>query len=258
MSLTLNDITLLESMLTKSQAIQRVADNMIAAGLVKADYATAMFDRETQISTFLGNGIAIPHGTTEKRDSVLSTGLKILYSPQGIRWDDDNIAHVVIGIAAKSNEHLAILRQLTRVIIDESALDRIKAVKSAEDLLAILTGQPVVSEETTTVSVDREFTVSIDNPHGLHTRPASMLAKVIKPFVSDIQVTNLDGSNHIVNAKSLMKLVSLGVKSTHRLKFMISGADAAEAEQQIKQAIAQGLGEDIRQFKHSTFIAENQ
>jgi mannitol/fructose-specific phosphotransferase system IIA component len=100
-----------------------------------------MFDRDTQISTFLGNGIAIPHGTTDKRDSVIKTGLKIIYYPKGILWDqDDNIAYVVIGIAAKANEHLDILRQLTKAVIAEDTLDRIKTIKTAENLLEILQG----------------------------------------------------------------------------------------------------------------------
>jgi len=100
-----------------------------------------MFDRDLQISTFLGNGIAIPHGTTDKRDSVIQTGLKVIYYPDGINWDEDNnIAYVVIGIAAKSNEHLDILRQLTTAVIAEDTLARIQSVKKPEELLTILQG----------------------------------------------------------------------------------------------------------------------
>ncbi|MCO6559828.1 MAG: PTS sugar transporter subunit IIA, partial [Gilliamella sp.] len=64
-----------------------------------------------------------------------------IYYPEGINWDEDNnIAYVVIGIAAKTNEHLDILRQLTRAVIAEDTLTRIHAVKTPEDLLAILQG----------------------------------------------------------------------------------------------------------------------
>ncbi|WP_392558986.1 PTS sugar transporter subunit IIA [Orbus mooreae] len=134
-----NDITFITGKYSKKQAIETVAKNMIEAGLVKADYQQAMFDRDQQISTFLGNGIAIPHGTTEKRDSVLTTGLKVLFCPEGIVWDEDNnVAYVIIGIAAKANEHLNVLRQLTHAVIAEDTLTRIKQVKTPEDLLAIL------------------------------------------------------------------------------------------------------------------------
>lgn len=141
LQLNTNDITFITTACSKKQAIEAVAKEMIKAGLVKEDYTQAMFDRDAQISTFLGNGIAIPHGTTEKRDSVLSTGLKVLFCPQGVTWDEDNnVAYVVVGIAAKANEHLDVLRQLTRAVIAEDTLERIKAVKTPEDLLAILQG----------------------------------------------------------------------------------------------------------------------
>ncbi|QIQ21851.1 HPr family phosphocarrier protein [Zophobihabitans entericus] len=252
-SITLNidDITLLDKPISKREAISQVAQKMIAGGLVKDDYEQAMFDRDAQISTYLGNGIAIPHGTTEKRDSVLNTGLKVLYSKEGITWDDDETAHIVIGIAAKSNEHLNILRQLTRVVIDESALTKIKAITTSQQLLALLTGQeeePVL-ETHNQISGDVEFTVKIYNPHGLHTRPAAAFVKEIKPFESDIQVADLDGSGEFINAKSMMKLVSLGVKPLNTLKFVITGSDAKQAADTIKRIIDEGLGEDISSLK---------
>lgn len=141
LKLNVNDISIIEGAFLKQDAIKAVSEKMINAGLVKNDYTQAMFDRDAQISTFLGNGIAIPHGTIEKRDSVIETGLKVIYYPQGIKWDEDNnIAYVVIGIAAKSNEHLDILRKLTRAVIADDTLERILAVNAPEQLLAILQG----------------------------------------------------------------------------------------------------------------------
>ncbi|OCG02573.1 PTS sugar transporter subunit IIA [Gilliamella apis] len=139
--LKIEDISIINGFYTKQDAIKAVSENMIKAGLVKPDYTQSMFDRDLQISTFLGNGIAIPHGTTDKRDSVIQTGLKVIYYPDGINWDEDNnIAYVVIGIAAKSNEHLDILRQLTRAVIAEDTIKRIQSVKKPEELLIILQG----------------------------------------------------------------------------------------------------------------------
>jgi len=139
--LKIEDISIINGFYTKQDAIKAVSENMIKAGLVKPDYTQSMFDRDLQISTFLGNGIAIPHGTTDKRDSVIQTGLKVIYYPDGINWDEDNnIAYVVIGIAAKSNEHLDILRQLTRAVIAEDTIKRIQSVKKPEELLTILQG----------------------------------------------------------------------------------------------------------------------
>lgn len=139
LKLTENDISIITGIHSKLDAIKCVSEKMIKSGLVKDDYTQAMLDRDRQISTFLGNGIAIPHGTTEKRDSVIETGLKVIYYPQGVKWDEDNnTAFVVIGIAAKSNEHLDILRKLTRAVIAEDTIERIHAVKTPKDLLTIL------------------------------------------------------------------------------------------------------------------------
>ncbi|AHN25049.1 Fructose-specific phosphocarrier protein HPr / PTS system, fructose-specific IIA component [Gilliamella apicola] len=67
--------------------------------------------------------------------------MKVIYYPQGIKWDEDNnIAYVVVGIAAKNNEHLDILRQLTRAVIAENTIERIQSVKKPEELLTILQG----------------------------------------------------------------------------------------------------------------------
>ncbi|OTQ30814.1 PTS sugar transporter subunit IIA [Gilliamella apicola] len=71
----------------------------------------------------------------------METGFKVIYYPQGIKWDEDNnIAFVVVGIAAKNNEHLDILRQLTRAVIAENTIERIQSVKKPEELLTILQG----------------------------------------------------------------------------------------------------------------------
>lgn len=136
------DITFVTTPLDKELAIEFVAQKMIDAGLVTESYTQAMFDRERQTSTFLGNGIAIPHGTADQRNNVLQTGLKVLYCSHGVTWDDeDNIAYVMVGIAATSNDHIDILRQLTRAVIAEDTLQKIKQVKTEQELLAILIGE---------------------------------------------------------------------------------------------------------------------
>ena len=86
-----------------------------------------------------------------------------------------------------------------------------------------------------------EFVVR--NEHGLHARPGTMLVNTIKQFNSDITVTNLDGTGKPANGRSLMKVVALGVKKGHRLRFTAQGADAEQALKAIGDAIAAGLGE---------------
>ena len=87
-------------------------------------------------STFLGNGIAIPHGTTDTRDQVLKTGVKVYQFPQGVVWGEGQVAYVAIGIAASSDEHLGLLRQLTHVLSDDAVAEQLKSATTAEELRA--------------------------------------------------------------------------------------------------------------------------
>lgn len=141
LKLTPNDITLTASADSKKHAISQVAEQMINGGLVDPAYEAGMLEREKQTSTYLGNGIAIPHGTTDTRELVKKTGIKVLRFPEGIQWADGKIVYTAIGIAAKSDEHLTILRQLTHVISDESLSSRLHTCETADEVKAILSGE---------------------------------------------------------------------------------------------------------------------
>ena len=84
----------------KEEAIRQVAAALVSAGNVADGYVNGMLAREQQPSTFLGNGIAIPHGTTDTRDQVLKTGVQVFQFPQGVTWGEGQTAYVAIGIAA--------------------------------------------------------------------------------------------------------------------------------------------------------------
>lgn len=123
----------------KQDAIEQVAAALAAAGCVSPAYVDGMLQRELQTSTYLGSGIAIPHGTTDTRDLVLKTGVQVFQFPQGIAWGEET-AYVVLGIAARSDEHLALLRQLTHVLSDENVAARMAKTASAEELRSLLMG----------------------------------------------------------------------------------------------------------------------
>ncbi len=144
---------------SKEQAIRLVADALIAAGNVGPGYIDGMLAREQQTSTYLGNGIAIPHGTTDTRDLVLKTGVQVFQFPQGVDWGDGQMAWVVIGIAASSDEHLGLLRQLTHVLSDDELSEPLRTTADAETLRSILMGERQTSEllfDTRTLSLDVE------------------------------------------------------------------------------------------------------
>lgn len=370
----------------KQQAITLAANALEQAGYVESGYLQGMLGREQQTSTFLGNGIAIPHGTLDTRGMVKNTGVQIFQFPQGIEWGEGNIAYVVIGIAARSDEHLALLRQLTHVLGDEDTAAKLATLTDVKKFRAILMGEadkfnvadenisldvdtsslltliainagkleqqsainhqyvsevianpalplaqglwvtdaavgnqknglafsrakqpfnvnnkmvhgvvtvayaneqidetlarlldaevqqillnggsdqivaalngkriPQVATQTTlTISVMPSVTGSrvvgtftIRNEHGLHARPSAILVNEVKKFTSQMTVENLTRGSAPVSAKSLMKIVALGVTQGHRLRFVAEGEDAQAVVEAIGKVIASGLGEAI-------------
>ena len=141
LELSASNIHLNASAQTKRQAIEMAAQALEQAGNVESGYLQGMLGREQQTSTFLGNGIAIPHGTLETRNMVKKTGVQVFQFPQGIEWGEGNIAHIVIGIAARSDEHLALLRQLTHVLGDEDTAAKLAVLNDVEKFRAILMGE---------------------------------------------------------------------------------------------------------------------
>jgi phosphocarrier protein FPr len=376
LKLTNNDITLQQVASDKTSAIKAIAQQLTDNGLVADQYVKGMLNREQQNSTFLGNGIAIPHGTTDTRDLVNKTGVAVHHFPEGVNWGDGNIAYVAIGIAAKSDEHLGILKQLTKVLSSDGVEEKLKQAKNKDDIIALLNGDvqfeadfnstlvhlnfpatemlqmaavaggllknsgnvdnkfvaelvskeathlghglwllssdkgvkrsamsilttsescefnglPVIGliaigacnathrsflttisklvfeqqqaklltstaeqlvelfenaeeEPLTEVSADNVMTFKINNAHGLHARPSAMLVAAVKKYDSKITVINVDGDGKSVDAKSLMKVIGLGVKHGDTLQFTADGADAKEALAGIGEAIASGLSE---------------
>ncbi|ELP5899178.1 fused PTS fructose transporter subunit IIA/HPr protein [Vibrio vulnificus] len=378
LKLTSSDITLQQSADNKLDAIKSIAAALTAKGLVEQGYVEGMLNREAQNSTFLGNGIAIPHGTTDTRDLVQNTGVAVHHFPHSVEWGDGNKVYLAIGIAAKSDEHLGILKQLTKVLSADGVEARLQQATTeqeiiallngeiqleadfdaasiqllfpasdmiqmsavaggliknsgnagsqfvaelvtktpthlgkglwlvgsdvsvtrtavsfvttandceyqgtpvkgllafgacnnahqailanltqlvyqgkqeallsanAEQVIAMLSGESVANASLEPATSDNTAVFKIKNAHGLHARPGAMLVAEAKKFESTIKVANLDGDRSVVNAKSLMKVIALGVKHDHQLQFTAEGPDASQALEAIGAAIASGLGE---------------
>lgn len=157
LNLSAKNIRLNGSAANKEEAIKQVAAGLVANNHVAEGYADGMFAREQQTSTFLGNGIAIPHGTLDTRHLVQETGVQIIQFPQGVKWGDGNTAYVVIGIAAKSDEHLTLLRQLTTVLSDEDAAAELAKTQDIQTFADILSGKkslPTLSPQTLSLNVE--------------------------------------------------------------------------------------------------------
>jgi phosphocarrier protein FPr len=108
----------------KLDAIRQAGDLLVRSGCVEPPYVNGMLAREQTMSTYLGNGVSIPHGQHEDLAMVRRTGISVLQIPEGVEWEPGERAYLVIGIAATSNEHVGVLANLAEVIEDPEAAER--------------------------------------------------------------------------------------------------------------------------------------
>lgn len=363
----------------KAEALRLLADRLVTDGLVADGYLQGLQAREAQGSTFLGQGIAIPHGTPQTRDLVYATGVRLLQFPEGVDWGDGQMVYLAIGIAARSDEHLRLLQLLTRALGETDLAEALRRASSAEALLKLLQGAPqalaldaqlvglnLPAEDFDELAwrgarllqradcVDSGFAavlqqaeplplgeglwwlhserqvrqpglafvtpqqplryrdqplnglfclaslgaahqallerlcevliegrgqtlyqatssravlevlggeappdwpcarVVLANPHGLHARPAKVLAQLAKAFEGDIRVRLADSAQPAVSVKSLSKLLSLGARRGQVLELLAEPAVAADALPALLAAIEQGLGEEVEPLPQGT------
>ncbi|MFI8776264.1 PTS sugar transporter subunit IIA [Brachybacterium paraconglomeratum] len=110
---------------------------LVAAGAVDEGYVRAMHDREATVSTFMGNGLAIPHGTNEAKSSITRSAMSFVRYPGGIDWNG-NPTTFVIGIAAVGNEHLTLLQKVAMTFSDPAQVKRLEDATTTDEILEIL------------------------------------------------------------------------------------------------------------------------
>ncbi len=134
--LSVDRIRLGATAVDKADAIRQAGDLLVNSGCVQAGYVQGMLAREQTMSTYLGNGVSIPHGQFDNRADILQTGISVLQIPAGVEWEDGEKAYLIIGIAASSDEHIGVLANLAEVIEDE---DMTQALIQTADPELILT-----------------------------------------------------------------------------------------------------------------------
>ncbi|MDN2480181.1 PTS mannitol transporter subunit IICBA [Vibrio astriarenae] len=142
LSLTNDSIFLGLTATKKEDAIKFAGEQLVKLGNVSPEYVDGMFAREELVSTYLGESIAVPHGTIEAKQYVQKTGIVFCQYPEGIQWgeDEDDIAKMVIGIAAQGDEHNMVLMAITNSLDDEEAVECLQNTTNPEDVLRILNG----------------------------------------------------------------------------------------------------------------------
>ncbi|EQM65768.1 phosphoenolpyruvate--protein phosphotransferase [Pseudomonas tohonis] len=356
----------------KAAALQLVASRLVDDGLAAEGYLAALQAREGQGSTYLGQGLAIPHGTPQTRHMVHATGVRLLHFPEGVDWGDGQRVYLAIGIAAKSDEHLRLLQLLTRALGEGDLGAELRRAETAEAIIALLQGGPgelALDEQLVTLGsaaedfdelalegarllrragcVDKGYAtqllqgdalplgaglwwldsshavnrpglafvaprtplrhqgqslaglfclasrgdahvallerlcalliegrgselaqaadrrrvletlagdataewpslrVPLANAHGLHARPAKELAQLAQGFAGEVRVRIADSGLPAVSARSLSKLLGLGIRRGQVLELLAEPGIADQALPVLRQAVEQGLGEEV-------------
>jgi len=138
--LAINRIQVGASAEDKFDAIRKAGGLLVTSGCVKPAYIDGMLAREATMSTYLGNGVAIPHGEYDNRGDINSTGISVLQLPEGVIWEDDEVAHLIIGIAASSDDHVGVLSKLADVIEDEDMTEKLIRTTDPRLILEVLGG----------------------------------------------------------------------------------------------------------------------
>ena len=134
--LTPETIELKASLGSQEEAIRLAGTLLVENGHVEERYIDSMFEREKSVSTYMGNAVAIPHGTGDSKEWITTSGLSVITVPEGVEYGDGNVARLVIGIAGKGDEHLEILSRIATVCEDEENVDQIVRAETKEELLA--------------------------------------------------------------------------------------------------------------------------
>jgi mannitol/fructose-specific phosphotransferase system IIA component len=121
----------------RSDAVRQSGQVLVDIGAVEPPYVDAMLEREEQISTSLGEGFAIPHGTDESRRWIRQTRLAFLQFPDGVDWGDDNVV-VCVAIAAQGDEHVGLLARLAEVLVVPEQAARLRSAGGVDEVLSIL------------------------------------------------------------------------------------------------------------------------
>jgi len=122
---------------TKDDAIREAGQILVDSGAVSPAYVDAMFEREQSVSTYMGNFLAIPHGTNEAKDSISRSAISVVRYDEPIDWNGNDVRFAV-GIAGVENGHLEILGKIAVVFSDSDEVDKLLAAGSAEELYQLL------------------------------------------------------------------------------------------------------------------------
>ncbi|MET3588933.1 phosphocarrier protein FPr/phosphocarrier protein [Bartonella silvatica] len=230
--LSISSVQLAAAFDHKNDAIHAAAELLVQAGAVDKCYLASMLKCEAITNSWLGNGIAVPHGVLDSYDLIIRDTIAVLQIPDGVEWQDGHKARLVIAVAACPDRYIQIFKQLTYLLFDKERLEVLLTTADKQQVVTTLLGQGMKMEEASIsdLSIRQEWT--LDYPSGLHARPASLWVDFAKKAPSSIRVRH---GQYVVEMKNLVGLLQLGAKNGDVLIF---STDAVEGMKLLKEVIS--------------------
>ena len=135
--LKIDNIKLSASFTNRDEAIKSAGQVLVENGYVTPEYVDCMLQRESVISTYVGNNVAVPHGISGSDHYIKESGISVIVVPQGIQYTDEDVTKLIIGIAGRDGQHMDILGQIAMICSEQENVDEILLAKSAQEILEI-------------------------------------------------------------------------------------------------------------------------
>ena len=135
--LDIDSIRLSGTARSPGEAIDEAGRMLVATGAVDEDYIRYMHERESSVSTYMGNYLAIPHGTNEAKETIKDSALSFIRYDEPIDWEGNEVRFVV-GIAGKEGGHMEVLSSIAIVFSDEDQVQQLLQASTPEEVLELL------------------------------------------------------------------------------------------------------------------------
>lgn len=226
---TIKSVRLSAQAHTKHEAIEHVGRLLAENGVIDPRYTSSMLSREEQADTYLGFGVSIPHGLPTDRHLIQKTGIAVVQFPHGVPWQEGQHSRLVIGIAARGDEHLELLARLTGLLQQEGLIEKLATTSDAREIVEALTGVPTMEpgfDPSLVLENACRVLARIAPAHGLHARPSTAIAALARRFQAKIR---LGFQERLVDAKNMASILGLGAPHDAIVEILAEGPDASES-----------------------------
>lgn len=242
--LTKQDIGLNLQAKNKNDAIQQIADFLIQNGRVSLEYKEGMIAREREVSTYLMNGVAIPHGVNESKKYIKNSGIFIGQFPDGVIWNEKNdVVYIVCGLASNSDAHLDVLARLTTIVMEESLVKQLAETKGVNEFLKIFSGEENVKSQLEESKIEgKSKTILFTGENGMHARPATFIAEYAQAY-PDTEI-KIHAKGKSCTAKSMPAILTLNISPQTEITVSAKGINEDEALSKIVSYIEETVNHE--------------